>query len=116
MAMRLPICLPLIVTFSTGRNSGESEVAIASSQGRSRPRLCKCALKSAGVFSDGMRVSFFGSLMFEEEIFLAVSFAPDKEGKFARVIIAPHGTFAVGDGLAFVNLIPSIRAMINRMQ
>src|ERR1044072_1326840 len=106
MAMRLPMRLPLIVTCSTGRRSGESAVAMASSQGRSIPRVCRCALKSAGVLSVGMRVSFFASIMFEEEIFLAVGFAPDEKSEFARVVIAPHGAFAVGNGLAFVDLVP----------
>src|SRR3954469_20976951 len=107
MAMRLPMRLPLMVTCSTGRISGELVVAMASSQGRSMPRLCRCALKSAGVFSDGMRVSFFASVMFEEEKFFAFRFAPDEEGEFARVIIAPHGAFAIRDALAFVDLVPA---------
>src|ERR1043165_1436970 len=116
MAMRLPICLRLMVTFSTGRARGESAVAMASSQGRSRPRARRGALKPAGVFRDGIRVSFLGSVMFEEEIFLAVGFAPDEEGEFAGVVIAPHGAFAVGNGLAFVDLVPAVGAMVDGVE
>ena len=73
-------------------------------------------MKSAGVFKDGMRVSFLGSVMFEEEIFLAVGFAPDEKGKFARVVIAPHGAVAVGNGLAFVDLVPAVGAMVDGVE
>src|ERR1051325_10589655 len=114
--MRLPIRLPLMVTCSTGRRSGESVVAMASSQGRSMSRVCRCALKSAGVLSVGMRVSFFASVMFEEEIFLAFGFAPNEEGKFAGVVIAPHGALAVGNALAFVDLVPAVGAMVDRVE
>src|SRR6185295_5836107 len=108
MAMRLPMRLPLMVTCSTGRMSGESAVAMASSQGRSMPRLCRCALKSAGVLSVGMRVNFRVSLMFEEEKTFSLGLAPDEQAEFARVVIAPHRTFAVGHRLAFVDLIPAV--------
>src|SRR5213592_3038290 len=113
MAMRLPMRLPLMVICSTGRRSGESVSAMASSHGRSMPRLCRCALKSAGVLRLGMRVSFFASVMFEEEKFFAFRFAPNQEGEFAGVVIAPHGAFAVGNGLAFVDLVPAVRAMVD---
>src|SRR4051812_38209638 len=117
MAMRLPMRLPLMVTFSTGRRRGESgPLAMASSQGRSMPRFCRCALKSAGVLRVGMRVSFRGSLMFEEEEFFFLRFAPDEQAEFARVVIAPHRAFAVWDGLALVNLVPAVGAMVNGMK
>src|ERR1051325_3340753 len=116
MAMRLPMRLPLMVTCSTGRRSGESAVAMASSHGRSMPRLRRCALKSAGVLRVGMRVSFFASVMFEEEKFLALGFAPDEESEFARMVIAPHGAFAVGNALAFVDLVPAVGAMVDRVE
>src|SRR5688572_168331 len=105
-----------MVSCSTGRASGESVVAMASSHGRSMPRARRCALKSAAVFREGMRVSFFGSVMFEEEIFLAVGFAPDEKGEFASVVIAPHGAFAVGDRLAFVDLVPAVGAMVDGVE
>src|SRR5258706_1317395 len=109
--MRLRMHLPLIVNWSTGCVSGESgPVSIASSQGRSRPRLCRCALKSAGVLSVGIRVSLRASFMFEEKKFFTLSFASDQQAQFAGVVIAPHGAFAVGNGLAFVDLIPAICA------
>ena len=63
-----------------------------------------------------MRVSFRGSLMFEEEEFFLLRFAPDEKAEFARVVIAPHGAFAVWDGLALVDLIPAVGAMVNRME
>src|SRR3954466_16336323 len=108
--------LPLMVTCSTGRRSGESApVAMVSSQGRSMPRLCRCALKSAGVLSVGMRVSFRRSVIFEEEKFFSAGFAPDQERELARVIIAPHRTFTIGNGLAFVDLIPAVWTMVNGM-
>ena len=61
-------------------------------------------------------MSFFGSVMFEEEIFLAVGFAPDEEGEFAGMVVAPHGAFAVGDGLAFVDLVPAVGAMVDGVE
>lgn len=80
------------------------------------PRLCRCALKLPGVFSDGMRVSFFASVMFEEEKFLAFGLAQNQEREFARVVIAPHRALAVGDALALVDLVPAVGAMINGVE
>src|SRR2546430_1730677 len=77
------------------------------------PRLCRCALNSADGFSVGIRVRLRASLMLEEEIFPALRLATNEKPKSARVILAPHRTLPLRTRLAFVNLIPAIRAMVN---
>src|SRR5687767_10212753 len=67
-----------------------------------------------------MRVSLKGSVTMAliEEGWIRPGFglAQNHQGQFARVVIAPHRAFAVGNFLAFGDVVPAVWAVINRMQ
>src|ERR1700734_2006934 len=123
--------LPLIATPSTGCASGDAvPLTMASSHGRSMPSDAMCLRKSSTVLSDGMRVSLNGSginfyrkntgklfrAIKKRQVIFAARFAQNQQRQFAQMVIAPHGTLAVRHFLSGRDVIPSVRAMINRVQ
>src|SRR5688572_13629006 len=54
--------------------------------------------------------------LYESDVRLRLCFTENEQREFTKMVVAPHGAFAVGNFLAERNAVPAVGAMIDGME